>query len=79
MIEELMSVQSKWLSVEAVFNSEDIKRQLLSESRQFSNVNKNWRVIMQNVESNKDVLAFCDNPGLLQKLKEYNKQLEQVR
>ena len=58
------------MSVEAVFNSEDIKRQLPSESRQFQTVNKNWRVIMQNAEANREIIVFCDNPALLQKLKE---------
>jgi len=77
-IEELLAVQRQWVQLQAVFASKDINRQLPAESKRFASVNKTWRLIMSQVQANPDIMNFCDNPSLLQKLQDNNKQLQMV-
>ena len=78
-IEEWLQVQRQWLSLQSIFASPDINKQLPAEGKRFASVNKTWRLIMSQVHANPDVLAYCDNPGLLQKLQDANKLLNMVQ
>jgi dynein heavy chain len=78
-IEECLAVQRQWLGLQAIFSSPDIQKQLPAEAKRFAAVNKSWRLTMQRVHANPDVLSFCDDPGLLSKLVENNKQLQLVQ
>jgi len=78
-IEEWLAVQRQWISLQAIFQSPDINKQLPAEGKRFANVNKSWRIIMGQVHANPDVLAFGDNPSLLQKLQDSNKLLQLVQ
>lgn len=78
-IEEWLQVQRQWVSLQAIFASPDINKQLPGEGKRFQSVNKHWRLIMQQVHANPDVLSFCDNPSLLTKLEESNNLLQMVQ
>ena len=78
-IEEWLQVQRQWISLQAIFQSPDINKQLPAEGKRFASVNKTWRLIMSQVHANPDVLSFGDNPSLLQKLQDSNKQLQMVQ
>jgi dynein heavy chain len=78
-IEEWLQVQRQWLSLQSIFQSADINKQLPAEGKRFASVNKTWRLIMSQVQANPDVLSFADNPGLLQKLQDSNKLLQMVQ
>lgn len=78
-IEEWLAVQRQWISLQAIFQSPDINKQLPAEGKRFASVNKTWRLIMAQVHSNPDVLSFGDNPSLLQKLQDSNKMLQMVQ
>ena len=78
-IEEWLAVQRQWLSLQPIFASPDINKQLPAEGKRFANVNKTWRLIMSQVHSSPHVLAFCDSVSLLQKLQEANKMLDLVQ
>jgi dynein heavy chain len=78
-IEEWLQVQRQWISLQAIFQSPDINKQLPAEGKRFASVNKTWRLIMGQVQANPDVLSFGDNPSLLQKLQDSNKMLQMVQ
>jgi len=78
-IEEWLAVQRQWISLQAIFQSPDINKQLPAEGKRFASVNKTWRLIMSQVQANPDVLSFGDNPSLLQKLQDSNKLLQMVQ
>ena len=74
-----LAVQRQWLSLQPIFESPDINKQLPAEGKRFATVNKTWRYIMAQVHSAPEVLPFCDNLSILQKLTESNKLLEMVQ
>lgn len=78
-IEEWLAVQRQWLGLQAIFSSPDIMKQLFAEGKRFQQVHKMWRSMMTGVHGNPDVLLFCDNAGLLQKLQDSNQQLQMVQ
>ena len=78
-IEEWLQVQRQWISLQAIFQSPDINKQLPAEGKRFASVNKTWRLIMSQVHASPDVLSFGDNPSLLQKLQDSNKLLNMVQ
>ena len=45
-IEEWLATQRNWLYLQPIFDSDDIKKQLPSESKRFLTVDKNWRQTM---------------------------------
>eukprot|EP00501_MAST-03F_sp_TOSAG23-6_P002658 GSMAST32.ASY1.ANO1.2804.1 assembled CDS len=49
-VEEWLAVQRNWLYLQPIFDSDDIKRQLPSESKRFFTVDKNWRQTMKDAE-----------------------------
>ena len=78
-LEEWLQVQSKWMSLQSIFSSADINKQLPTEGKRFSSVNKSWRLIMSQVQANPDVLHFCNNLALLKKLKANNYILQSIQ
>ena len=78
-IEEWLAVQRQWMSLQSIFASPDINKQLPVEGKRFASVNKTWRLIMAQVQANPDALNFGDTPGLLIKLQECNQLLQIVQ
>lgn len=71
--------QATWMYLEPIFSSEDIMRQMPTEARNFRDVDKEWRVIMQATSKDPMVLPATDFPGLLKKLKYNNLLLEDIQ
>lgn len=44
-LEEWIKVQRSWLYLQPIFDSSDIQRQLPTEYKRFSTVDKNWRQV----------------------------------
>jgi dynein axonemal heavy chain len=78
-IEEWLAVQRQWLSLQPIFASPDINKQLPAEGKRFTTVDKAWRMTMSNALNNPSVLGFCDSPSLLTKLQDCNTTLEEVQ
>lgn len=78
-IEEWIQVQRQWLSLQSIFNSPDINKQLPVEGKRFSSVNKTWHLIMSKLYANPDVLVYCDDEALLTKLQDCNQLLNKVQ
>ena len=78
-LEVWVTVQRNWLYLQPIFESPDINRQLPTEGKKFSTVDKNWRAAITNAKINPKVLDFCDNEKLLERFKESEILLDQVQ
>ena len=54
-----MAVQRRWIYLEAIFRSDDIKSQLPEEAKKFGKTDANYCKIMESVYRNPNVLACC--------------------
>ena len=52
-IDQVIALQRSWMALEPIFASDDIKRQLPQESESFARIDSNFRMRMQQVDSNK--------------------------
>jgi dynein heavy chain len=78
-LEEWIKVQRSWLYLQPIFDSSDIQRQLPTEYKRFSTVDKNWRQTLQAAKSHPKAIKFCANDKLLEKFQESNKFLDLVQ
>ncbi|CAB3253984.1 unnamed protein product [Arctia plantaginis] len=78
-LDQWLQCQATWMYLEPIFSSEDIMRQMPTEARNFRDVDKEWRVIMQATSKDPMVLPATDFPGLLKKLKYNNLLLEDIQ
>eukprot|EP00947_MAST-08B_sp_MAST-8B-sp1_P002409 g2409.t1 len=78
LLEEWIQVQRAWLYLEPIFASDDIIKQLPTESKRFMTVDKNWRNTLAAASRNPNAIKFCANEKLLQQFKESNKFLDLV-
>lgn len=53
------AVQRRWIYLEAIFRSDDIKAQLPDEAKKFGKTDANYVKIMETVYKNQNVLACC--------------------
>eukprot|EP00615_Pteridomonas_danica_P016588 CAMPEP_0114385844 /NCGR_PEP_ID=MMETSP0102-20121206/6268_1 /TAXON_ID=38822 ORGANISM="Pteridomonas danica, Strain PT" /NCGR_SAMPLE_ID=MMETSP0102 /ASSEMBLY_ACC=CAM_ASM_000212 /LENGTH=3026 /DNA_ID=CAMNT_0001542557 /DNA_START=949 /DNA_END=10026 /DNA_ORIENTATION=- len=77
-IEEWLKVQRSWMYLQPIFDSPDINKQLPTEGKRFSAVDKHWRVMMKAGLKKPKAIEFCNDAKLLSKLNESNGLLDQV-
>lgn len=64
--EKLMMAQKEWLYLESIFGvSEDMRRQMAKEARDFSNVNAEWERIVKQILADKLVLHTSQIPQIV--------------
>eukprot|EP01135_Chromosphaera_perkinsii_P003004 Nk52_evm26s232 gene=Nk52_evmTU26s232 len=78
-MDEWAACQRSWLYLEPIFSSEDINRQLPTESKRYQTMDKIWRKIMNNAHQNPNVITFCPDGKMLDSFRECNKLLELVQ
>eukprot|EP00466_Bigelowiella_natans_P015986 jgi/Bigna1/46472/estExt_Genewise1.C_40322 len=78
-IEQWLILQRNWMSLQPIFASPDIRKQLPKEDKKFRSVDKLWRVTMGQVKIKSAVLEFCDNATLRDKMTNANMVLDQVQ
>ena len=56
-LDEWLQCQRSWLYLEPIFSSDDINRQLPTESKRYQTMERLWRKIMKNAKENPQVLS----------------------
>ncbi|XP_070181014.1 dynein axonemal heavy chain 6-like [Littorina saxatilis] len=77
-LDEWLNCQRNWLYLEQIFSIPDIQRQLPSEFKMFSFVDKSWKDIMRRVEDRPNALRSAITPGTLDTLQQANASLEKI-
>ncbi|EER16690.1 axonemal dynein heavy chain, putative, partial [Perkinsus marinus ATCC 50983] len=75
-LDEWLKLQRAWMYLQPIFDSEDIVKQLPSESNRFRSVDQKWRKTMAETHENSKVVEICATEGLLEKFKTANEVLE---
>lgn len=78
-LEVWVTVQRNWLYLQPIFESADINRQLPTEGKKFSTVDKSWRQTISAAKLKSKVIDFCDNAKLLERFQESEILLDQVQ
>jgi dynein heavy chain, axonemal len=78
-IDEWIGLQRNWLYLQPIFSSDDIQKQLPTESKRFRTVDKNWRRSMTNANKSKDPVTVCGSEKQLKTFQEGNKLLDLVQ
>ena len=78
-LEEWLTCQKSWLYLEPIFSSDDIARQLPTESKRYQTMDKMWRKALEGAFKQPNVITYCPNITLLESFKESNKLLDQVQ
>ncbi|XP_012230668.2 dynein axonemal heavy chain 3 [Linepithema humile] len=78
-IDQWLLCQATWMYLEPIFSSEDIMRQMPTESRNFRRIDKIWRNIMLYVQQNRRVIDATAMPNMLQELKLCNLLLDEIQ
>lgn len=77
-MDEWFRCQNTWAYLEPIFSSQDISRSLPTEKHQFVIVDNSWHTIMEATRMTPQVLARCQDEGLLRTLSDANNTLEVV-
>jgi dynein heavy chain, axonemal len=73
----LSDVQKTWSFLENLFiGSEEVKKELPNESRQFIDIDKNMKEIMRDGNQVKNCVKFCTKDGLLKRLEKIQGELK---
>ena len=78
-IEEWAKLQGQWMYLQPIFDSQDIAKQLLAETKKFKQVDQGWKNTLVAAQAAKKVLSICAEEGLSDKLREFNKNLENIQ
>jgi dynein heavy chain len=68
-IDEWLAVQRSWLYLQPIFDSDDIKKQLPTESKRFLTVDKNWRQTLSAAAKHPKQSLFVTAVNCLKNLK----------
>lgn len=77
-IETQLKVQGTWISLENVFKSEDIKKQIPTLGEEFRLIDIEQKKIMAHMENDRHVKEFMKYPDLLPKLKNMDEKLDVI-
>jgi dynein heavy chain len=78
-IEEWLNCQRQWLSLEPIFSSDDIRKQLPTEAERFATVDKIWRKTLEAASRTPAALKCCASDKLLEDYRQSNKLLGHVQ
>ena len=78
-IDNWLKVQAAWLYLEPIFSSDDITRQLPTESSMFTVVNGVWIESMAETAREPAVLSVARREGLLDQLTDANEKLDVIQ
>ncbi|KAF7641569.1 hypothetical protein LDENG_00277230, partial [Lucifuga dentata] len=79
LVELILTVQRQWMYLENIFQGNDIKQQLPSECEEFADISSTWKIIMDQLHKDNNVLQGTRHPGLLETLSQLNGKLEEIQ
>ncbi|XP_055866060.1 uncharacterized protein LOC106055129 isoform X2 [Biomphalaria glabrata] len=74
-----LEVQEMWVEMEEVFLSSEVRQAMPQEAHKFSNVNKDFRLLMRATEKNPNVMQCCNRKNIFQILEHMRHSLEVCR
>ena len=77
-LEQWLACQRNWMYLEPIFASDDIQKQLPTESKRFQTVDRNWRKFTAEAFKNPAPLELCNSERMLNTFMECNKLLDMV-
>lgn len=63
-LEQWIKVQLLWCSLESVFTSGDVAKQMPTEAKKFAKIDKDWTRVMQKAEETSNAVICCANDVL---------------
>jgi dynein heavy chain len=78
-VDEWLACQRSWLYLEPIFSSDDINRQMPTEGKRFTNVDRMWRKIMNQASATPEVMAVAAVDKVLENFRECNKLLDMIQ
>ncbi|KAM5238846.1 dynein axonemal heavy chain 14 [Ctenodactylus gundi] len=78
-LEKWMNCQRNWLSLEPIFHSAEIKRQLPEETTMFSLVMSIWKELMSKIQNKLNALQIITSSTVLENLESCNTYLENLK
>ena len=79
-IDTQLMVQRQWMYLESIFvGSEDIRRQMNKEARDFDEVNEKYGKMTEEMYNNPYAIHICTKPGYLAELNSMNEKLEGIQ
>ncbi|XP_030595591.1 dynein heavy chain 6, axonemal-like isoform X2 [Archocentrus centrarchus] len=78
-LDEWLTCQRNWLSLESMFMAPDIQRQLPTESDMFLKVDNSWKKLMAKVKRMPNAFDAATQSGLLETLQENNTLLNEIQ
>jgi dynein heavy chain len=67
-LEEWAKCQGEWMYLQPIFDSADIAKQLVQESKKFKTVDSTWKHTMEQANKGILVIEMCSQDGLLERL-----------
>ena len=74
-----VEIQENWMQADKFFSWIDVRQNLTQEVIGFIVVDKQWRILMKEVQADPHVMHTCCKEGRLRFLEEINQSLEQTR
>ncbi|XP_005102124.3 dynein heavy chain 1, axonemal [Aplysia californica] len=78
-LEEWINVQRAWLYLEPIFSSDDITKQLPTESKRYNTMERIWRKVMRMAKGEPHVIKICPDENMLTDLKKCDELLDHVQ
>ena len=78
-LEDWGKFQGQWMYLQPIFDSPDIAKQLPLEHKKFKQVDIAWKQMMSTAKSVQNIMIVCKTEGLLEKIKECNKNLDIIQ
>ncbi|CAL1534972.1 unnamed protein product, partial [Lymnaea stagnalis] len=72
------NVQRAWLYLEPIFSSDDITKQLPTESKRYNTMERVWRKVMRMAKTEPHVIVICPDDNMLTDLKKCSELLDHV-
>ncbi|XP_052258855.1 uncharacterized protein LOC127863384 isoform X2 [Dreissena polymorpha] len=74
-----LEVQEKWVELEEVYSSADVRTALPHDANRFAVANRDFKLLMRATEKNPNVLQCCSRKNILTILEHMNHSLEHCR